>query len=54
MADIHQAQRRPACALLKVSRATFYSHQAGLSQREREDAELTEQIQAVHEESNHR
>ena len=40
-----------ACALLKVSRAAFYFHQAGPSQREREDAELTEQIQAVHEQS---
>jgi transposase InsO family protein len=40
-----------ACALLKVSRAAFYQHQAGPSPREREDAELTGQIQAVHEES---
>lgn len=40
-----------ACALLKVSRAAFYQHQAGPSRREREDAELTGQIQAVHEES---
>jgi transposase InsO family protein len=40
-----------ACALLKVSRAAFYSYLAGPSPREREDAELTEQIQAVHEES---
>jgi hypothetical protein len=40
-----------ACALLKVSRAAFYSHQAGPSQRQREDAELTGQIQAVHEQS---
>jgi len=28
-----------ACALLKVSRAAFYQHQTGPSQREREDAE---------------
>jgi transposase InsO family protein len=40
-----------ACALLKVSRAAFYQHQAGPSPREREDAELTGQIRAVHEES---
>lgn len=40
-----------ACALLKVSRAAFYQHQAGPSYREREDAESAEQIQAVHEQS---
>ena len=40
-----------ACALLKVSRAAFYQHLSGPSQREREDAELTGQIQEVHEES---
>ena len=40
-----------ACALLKVSRAAFYQHQAGPSRRDREDAELTGQIRAVHEES---
>jgi transposase InsO family protein len=40
-----------ACALLKVSRAAFYQHQAGPSPREREDAELTGQIRDVHEES---
>jgi transposase InsO family protein len=40
-----------ACALLKVSRAAFYSHLAGPSKREQQDAELTGQIQAVHEES---
>ena len=40
-----------ACALLKVSRAAFYQHLAGPSQREREDAELTGQIQDVHQES---
>jgi transposase InsO family protein len=40
-----------ACALLKVSRAAFYAHLCGPSGREREDAELTEQIQAVHGES---
>jgi transposase InsO family protein len=40
-----------ACALLKVSRAAFYQHLAGPSRRDRADAELTEQIQAVHAES---
>lgn len=40
-----------ACALLKVSRAAFYQRQAGPSRRVREDAELTGQIQAVHEQS---
>lgn len=40
-----------ACALLKVSRAAFCQHLAGPSRRDRADAELTEQIQAVHEES---
>ena len=40
-----------ACALLKVSRAAFYSHLAGPSKRDRADAGLTEQIQAVHQES---
>jgi HTH-like domain len=39
------------CALLKVSCAAFYSHLSGPSLREREDAELTGQIQAVHEQS---
>ena len=40
-----------ACALLKVSRAAFYAHLAGPSKRERADAGLIEQIQAVHDES---
>jgi transposase InsO family protein len=40
-----------ACALLKVSRAAFYSHLSGPSRRERGDAGLTEEIQAVHGES---
>jgi transposase InsO family protein len=40
-----------ACALLQVSRAAFYAHLAGPSQREREDAELTGQIKQVHEQS---
>jgi transposase InsO family protein len=40
-----------ACALLKVSRAAFYAHLSGPSQRERADTELTEQIRVVHDES---
>jgi transposase InsO family protein len=40
-----------ACELLKVSRAAFYAYLAGPSQHEREDAGLTGQIQAVHEQS---
>jgi transposase InsO family protein len=40
-----------ACALLEVSRAAFYSHLSGPSQREREEGELTGRIQAVHDES---
>src|SRR5215472_17688784 len=40
-----------ACALLTVSRAAFYAHLSGPSKRVREDAELTDQIRAVHEES---
>ena len=43
-----------ACALLKASRAAFYAHLAGPSRRGRADAELTEQIRAVHDESNGR
>jgi transposase InsO family protein len=37
-----------ACVLLQVSRAAFYSHLTGPSQRERDDAGLTAEIQAVH------
>ena len=41
-----------ACALLKVSRAAFYAARDGqLGQREREDAQLLEQIRSVHEQS---
>jgi putative transposase len=40
-----------ACALLKVSRAAFYARLSGRSQREQSDAELTERIQALHQES---
>jgi len=43
-----------ACALLKVSRAAFYAWLSGRSQRERDDAELAGQIQAVHQESSGR
>jgi transposase InsO family protein len=55
--EAEKASRRNvarACALLKVSRAAFYAHLAGPTQRERADAELTGQIQAVHQESNGR
>jgi putative transposase len=40
-----------ACELLQVSRAAYYAHRAGPSQHQRDDAELTTQIRAVHEES---
>jgi transposase InsO family protein len=40
-----------ACELLKVSRAAFYAHLSGPSGRDRDDAELIAEIQAVHEES---
>jgi transposase InsO family protein len=40
-----------ACVLLKVSRAAFYQPLSGPSQRDQEDARLTQQIQAVHQES---
>ena len=52
--EAEKAQRRNvkrACELLKVSRAAFYAHLAGTSKRDQEDAELTGQIQAVHQES---
>jgi transposase InsO family protein len=42
-----------ACTLLKVSRAAYYAHRsAEPSARVRQDAELTEQIVAIHDESN--
>jgi transposase InsO family protein len=40
-----------ACALLKVSRAAFYQHLSGPSLRDQEDAAISEEIKAVHEES---
>jgi transposase InsO family protein len=40
-----------ACALLKVSRAAFYQHRSGPSRRDQEDAELTQEIRAVHQDS---
>jgi transposase InsO family protein len=40
-----------ACELLKVSRAAYYVHRAGPSPREQQDAALTGQIRAVHEQS---
>jgi transposase InsO family protein len=39
------------CALLKVSRAAFYAHLSGPSQRDQEDARLAAEIAAVHEQS---
>lgn len=44
-------KRRPGVALLKVSRATFCRNLSGPCDRGRQDAELTERIQAVREES---
>jgi hypothetical protein len=53
--EVEKACRRNvkrACELLKVSRAAFYQHVTGkVSQRRRQDAELTGQIQAVHQAS---
>jgi putative transposase len=40
-----------ACTLLKVSRAAFYQRLSGPSRRDREDAEITGQIKAVHQDS---
>jgi transposase InsO family protein len=41
-----------ACALLKISRAAYYAHRAAEpSARERQDAELTTEIIAIHDES---
>jgi transposase InsO family protein len=40
-----------ACELLKVSRAAFYAHLAGPSQRDQQDVELAVEVQAIHEES---
>ena len=42
-----------ACELLKVSRAAYYTHRAVTpSRHERDDAALTEEIVAIHDESN--
>jgi len=47
-----QRNVKRACVLLKVSRSAFYADRtAGPSQRERDDAELTDAIAAVHDES---
>jgi transposase InsO family protein len=47
----HNVKR--ACELLEVSRSAYYQHaRGGQSQRDRTDAQLTEQIIAVHEASN--
>jgi hypothetical protein len=45
-AQQHSVQR--ACRLLEVSRAAYYQHEAGPSQRELSDATLTSRIKAVH------
>jgi hypothetical protein len=37
-----------ACALLKVSRAAFYQHLSGPSEREQADAVIIAEIRAVH------
>jgi putative transposase len=54
--EAEKSQRRNvkrACVLLKVSRSAFYADRsAGPSQRERDDAELTDAIVAIHDESN--
>jgi hypothetical protein len=53
--EAEKVQRRNvkrACVLLKVSRSAYYADRAaGPSQRERDDAELTDAIVAVHDES---
>jgi hypothetical protein len=53
--EAEKSQRRNvkrACVLLKVSRSAFYANRtAGPSQRERDDAELTDAIVAVCDES---
>jgi transposase InsO family protein len=53
--EAEKSQRRNvkrACVLLQVSRSAFYADRiAGPSQRERDDAELTEAIVAIHDES---
>ena len=47
-----QRNVKRACVLLKVSRSAFYADRnSGLSQRERDDAELTDAIVAVYDES---
>lgn len=52
--EAEKAQRhnvKRACELLKVSRSAFYTHRAGPSPRARQDAELTAQIEQVHDAS---
>jgi hypothetical protein len=54
--EAEKSQRRNVkrgCVLLKVSRSAFYADRSsGPSQRERDDAELTDAIVAIHDESN--
>jgi HTH-like domain len=52
--EAEKAQRRNvtrACQLLEVSPSAYYAHRAGPCARRRQDAELTEQIIAVHDAS---
>lgn len=37
-----------SCELLEVSRSAYHHHTAGLSQRARDDADLTERITEIH------
>jgi transposase InsO family protein len=48
-AQQHNVKR--ACELMEVSRSAYYAHRAGPSARARQDAELTEHILEVHEQS---
>jgi transposase InsO family protein len=48
-AQQHNVKR--ACQLLEVSRSAYYAHRAGPSVRAQQDAELTEAIIEVHEQS---
>ena len=48
---VQQHNVKRACQLLEVSRSAYYAHRAGPSQRVQQDAELTERIIEVHEQS---
>jgi transposase InsO family protein len=52
--EAEKAQRhnvKRACRLLEVSRSAYYAHRTGHSRRASEDAELTERIIEVHDDS---